>query len=83
MSIEVESDGAVRVVTLNRPEVRNAVDRETAEALSAANAGRPLAEGTALQRAISEFVSPGRPGPQTEASRIKRGLARLFSSSPA
>jgi enoyl-CoA hydratase len=36
VSIEVESDGVVRVVTINRPEVRNAVDRETAEALSAA-----------------------------------------------
>ena len=36
MSIEVESDGAVRIVTINRPEVRNAVDRDTAEALSLA-----------------------------------------------
>ena len=36
MSIEVESDGAVHVVTINRPKVRNAVDRDTAEALSAA-----------------------------------------------
>lgn len=30
----VEDDGAVRVVTINRPEARNAVDRATAEALA-------------------------------------------------
>lgn len=36
MSIQVDTDGAVHVVTINRPDVRNAVDRETAEALSAA-----------------------------------------------
>ncbi len=32
----VEHDGAVSVVTIDRPEVRNAVDRPTAEALAAA-----------------------------------------------
>ena len=36
MAVNVEKDGAVTIVTLNRPEVRNAVDRQTAEALSAA-----------------------------------------------
>ena len=34
MAVYVEKDGPVTVVTLSRPEVRNAVDRETAEALS-------------------------------------------------
>lgn len=36
MAVIVEKQGPVTIVTLNRPEVRNAVDRETAEALSAA-----------------------------------------------
>jgi enoyl-CoA hydratase/carnithine racemase len=36
MGVRVERDGAVTVVTLDRPEVRNAVDRPTAEALAAA-----------------------------------------------
>jgi len=36
MAVNVEKDGPVTVVTLSRPEVRNAVDRKTAEELSAA-----------------------------------------------
>ncbi|MEM6732268.1 MAG: crotonase/enoyl-CoA hydratase family protein [Myxococcota bacterium] len=36
MSVEIERDGAVWVVTLSRPERRNAVDRPTAEALAQA-----------------------------------------------
>lgn len=36
MSVDVTRDGAVTVVTLDRPAVRNAVDRATAEALAAA-----------------------------------------------
>ena len=36
MAVYVEKDGPVTIVTLSRPEVRNAVDRETAEELSAA-----------------------------------------------
>jgi enoyl-CoA hydratase len=34
--VEFETDGVVAVVTINRPEARNAVDRATAEALAAA-----------------------------------------------
>jgi enoyl-CoA hydratase len=34
MSVRVEKDGAVTVVALDRPEVRNAVDRDTAQALA-------------------------------------------------
>ena len=33
MSIHVDSDGPVTVVTIDRPEVANAIDRPTAEAL--------------------------------------------------
>ena len=36
MSVYVEKDGPVTVVTLSRPDVRNAVDRETAAELAAA-----------------------------------------------
>lgn len=36
MTVRVEKQGPVTVVTLDRPEVRNAVDRPTAEALAAA-----------------------------------------------
>jgi enoyl-CoA hydratase len=36
MSVRVEKDGAVTTVILSRPEVRNAVDRATAEALAQA-----------------------------------------------
>jgi pilus assembly protein CpaE len=54
---------------------------DDAAALAAANMGRPLAEGTPLQRAIAQFVSPGET--PAEPSRLRRSLGRLFSSSPA
>ena len=39
MSIDVERDGHVAVITINRPEARNALDPEHNEALGAAVAG--------------------------------------------
>jgi enoyl-CoA hydratase len=39
MAVRVEGDGPVRTVVLDRPEVRNAVDRDTADALVAAFEG--------------------------------------------
>ena len=36
MGVRVEGEGPVRTVVLDRPEVRNAVDRDTADALVAA-----------------------------------------------
>ncbi len=36
MSVDVEHSGAITVITISRPEVRNAVDRRTADALAAA-----------------------------------------------
>jgi Flp pilus assembly CpaE family ATPase len=60
--------------------VRALLPCDDAAASSAANAGRPLADGTPLQVAIAELASPG--GTPAEQSRLKRGLARLFSSSP-
>jgi pilus assembly protein CpaE len=61
--------------------VRALLPCDEAAALGAANAGRPLADGTPLQAAIAELASPG--GQPVEQNRLKRGLARLFSSSPA
>jgi hypothetical protein len=61
--------------------VRALLPCDDAAALSAANAGRPLADGTSLQVAIAELASPG--GPAVQPNRLKRGLARLFSTSPA
>jgi pilus assembly protein CpaE len=61
--------------------VRAVLPCDDAAAMSAANEGRPLAEGTPLHRAIAELVSPGRA--PVEASRIRRGLARLFASTSA
>jgi Flp pilus assembly CpaE family ATPase len=53
---------------------------DDAAALTAANTGQPLAEGTALHRAIAQFVSPG--ATPAEPSRLKR-VVRLLSGSPA
>jgi Flp pilus assembly CpaE family ATPase len=61
--------------------VRALLPCDDVAAFTAANAGRPLAEGTALQRAIAQIVSPGGTV-SPEPSRIKRGLVRLFSGSP-
>jgi enoyl-CoA hydratase len=36
MTVEFETDGRIAIVTVNRPEVRNAVDQPTAEALATA-----------------------------------------------
>ncbi|HYA35035.1 MAG TPA: crotonase/enoyl-CoA hydratase family protein, partial [Candidatus Binataceae bacterium] len=36
MAVEFETDGSIAIVTINRPEARNAVDRPTADALASA-----------------------------------------------
>jgi Flp pilus assembly CpaE family ATPase len=77
-STEVSTSDVSRMI---QAPVRGLLPCDDAAALSAANAGRPLAEGTALQRAIAELVSPGQA--PAETSRIRRSLARLFSSSAA
>jgi enoyl-CoA hydratase len=45
MSVRVEGEGPVRTVVLDRPEVRNAIDRATADALVAAFEGLDADEG--------------------------------------
>lgn len=42
MSVRVETDDGIRIVTIDRPEVRNAVDRPTAERLDAAMSAAEL-----------------------------------------
>ena len=69
------------VARMMRAPVRASLPCDEAAALAAANAGRPLADDTPLQRAIAEIASPG--GTPAETGRIKRGLARLFSGSTA
>ena len=62
MNVLVEDDGAVRVLTLNRPEVRNAIDiplrLELADALEAADAD-PQVRVIVLTGAGSTFCSGG------------------------
>ncbi len=48
MTVLVEQDGAVTTITLDRPEVRNAVDRRTAEALAEAFRAFEVDEGAAV-----------------------------------
>src|SRR5256714_12071389 len=78
MSVTVEKNGAVTTVILHRPEVRNAVDRETAEALVtafndfAADAASSVAVlygegGTFCAGADLKAIAAGR-GNRTEAT---------------
>jgi len=61
--------------------VRTMLPCDDAAALAAANAGRPLAEGTPLHKAIAQLVSPGGT-PQPEEGRL-RNLVRLLSGRAA
>jgi enoyl-CoA hydratase len=89
VTVTVTSDGPVTVVTIDRPDVRNAVDRETAEALLAAfeafdaddsqsvavlhGAGGTFCSGADL-KAMDQRVEPHGPGPM--------GPTRLELSKP-
>jgi len=77
-SAEVSTADVARMM---RAPVRASLPCDEAAALAAANAGRPLAYDTPLQRAIAEIVSPG--SAPADIGRLKRGLARLFSSTTA
>lgn len=50
MSVRAETDGPIRTILLDRPRVRNAIDRETAEAL--ANAVRDFEADASLRVAV-------------------------------
>jgi enoyl-CoA hydratase len=93
MSVTVENNGAVTTVILNRPEVRNAVDRATAEALVdafnrfAADAGSRVAVlygegGTFCAGADLKAIAAGR-GNRTEASGDgPMGPSRMLLAKP-
>jgi len=88
-----ESDGPVAIVTINRPDVRNAVDRPTAEALAAAfrrfDADDSLsaavltgADNTFCAGADLKGIVEGRGNRVAEDGDAPLGLARLLLSKP-
>lgn len=96
MSVTVTTDGPVRIVTLDRPEVRNAVDGEHAALLYDAftafdtddeasvavlhGAGGAFCSGADLQ-AVTSGMMP-LPGPPIEDPRGPMGPTRLHLSKP-
>ena len=96
MSVTITADGPVRIVTLDRPEVRNAVDGEHATWLYDAftafdadddafvavlhGAGGVFCSGADL-RAVSSGMMP-LPGPPSEDPRGPMGPTRLHLSKP-
>ena len=84
MTVHVEDEGPVRVVTIARPEVRNAVDRPTADALDAAMADADRAPevhavvltgagGTFCAGADLHAVGSGQPERVNRLERSHRG----------
>lgn len=84
MTVRIEDDGGIRVVTIDRPEVRNAVDRPTADALDAAIAAAdadPDVLGVVLTGAGGNFcagadlhaVGSGDPDRVNRVERTHRG----------
>ena len=93
MTIRVEQRGAVTVVTIDRPEVRNAVDRPTAAALaeafrafdsdeSAAVAVLTGAGGTFCAGADLKAVADGRGNRVTEEGDGPMGPTRMMLTKP-
>ena len=70
-SVTVRRDGPVTIVTICRPEVRNAVDRPTAAALCTAFEAFD-ADDTAAVAALHRWVARGQQ-PRRAASREERG----------
>lgn len=92
-AVRVTHDGPVRVVTLSRPEARNAVDRATAEALSAAflafetdNDARVAvfhgAHGTFCAGADLKAVADGRGSNRVETPATGEAFNRLDPNGP-
>ena len=91
--VSVADDGGVRIVTINRPERRNAVDRVTAAALADAfrafDADREAsvailtgASGTFCAGADLKGLSEGRGNQVTEVGDGPMGVSRLRLSKP-
>src|SRR5262245_49464111 len=93
MSVHYETDGPVAGVTLDRPEVRNAVDRPTAEALAEAfhrfDGDDTLsvavlvgADGTFCAGADLKAITEGRGNRVMEDGDGPLGISRLLLSKP-
>ncbi len=95
MSVRIAADGSVRIITIDRPERRNAVDRPTARALydtfrtfdadaSAAVAVLTGAGGTFCAGADLKALAAGRPGNRVQADGDfgPMGPTRLELSKP-
>jgi enoyl-CoA hydratase len=93
MSVRVEKSGAVHTVILHRPEVRNAVDRPTAEALSAAFRAFERDEtakvavlwgegGTFCAGADLKAVAAGTPNELDERGHGPLGPTRMYLDKP-
>lgn len=93
MTVRIDQDGAVWTVVLDRPEVRNAVDRETAEALTeafesfeAADTARVAvltgAGGTFCSGADLKAIAAGAPNRLQAEGRAPLGPSRLRLSKP-
>lgn len=98
MPVEVEKHGPVTLVTLSRPEVRNAVDAEHARALTAAfeefdaddsasvavlyGAGGVFCAGADLKAVSRGDVQVGAPGDGPDAGPAGMGPTRMLLSKP-
>ncbi|GAA3517599.1 crotonase/enoyl-CoA hydratase family protein [Nocardioides daeguensis] len=98
MSVEVEKRGPVTVVTLSRPEVRNAVDAEHARLLTEAftafdadesaavavlhGAGGVFCAGADLKAVAEGRVDVGAPGDGPDAGPAGMGPTRMLLSKP-
>jgi enoyl-CoA hydratase len=92
MRVRVEDDGPVRIVTIARPEVKNAVDRETADALAAAFRAFEASEaavavltgegGTFCAGADLKAVADGRPNRCEPDGDGPMGPSRMVLAKP-
>ncbi|MEZ5207507.1 MAG: enoyl-CoA hydratase-related protein [Acidimicrobiales bacterium] len=93
-TVHVADDGPVRIVTIDRPEVRNAVDRPTAAALAEAFAafdddddgrspcGPPAPVARSVPAPTSKAVSTGRGNRVTPEGDGPMGPTRMLLSKP-
>ena len=93
VTVHVDDDGPVRIVTIDRPEVRNAVDQPTREALAAAFRAFDADEsasvavltgagGVFCAGADLKAVASGQPRPRTEDGDGPMGPSRMILGKP-
>jgi len=92
-AVQYETDGSVAIITINRPDVRNAVDRPTAEALAEAfrrfdgddalgAAVLTGGDGTFCAGADLKAIADGRGNRVAEDGDAPLGVSRLLLSKP-